>query len=140
MSTIEISHFNDFLAIAQRQREPQQLLMVFTRRELPQGYTPEQEKLFKEGTGGHLAPIVCVDKAPSAFNNFQTLKDEANQTVQDWDVVFVAALPGRNGKAPEATSIDEILDVMVEQIKNGRISAYLAFDAKGEPLQLTSTG
>lgn len=140
MTTIEISHFNDFLAIARRQSEPQQLLMVFTRRELPQGCTPEQEALFNEGSGGHLAPVVCVDKAPTAFSDFQTLKNESHQTVQNWDVVFIAALPARNGKAPVKTAIDEMLDVMVEQIKNGRTSAYLAFDAQGEPLQLTSAG
>lgn len=140
MTHIHIDHFDDFLAIARRQTEPQQLLFVFTRRELPQGYTAEQEALFNQGIGGHLAPIVSVDKSPIGFNNFNALKAESHQSVQDWDVVFVAALPGNVGKAPDEKTVENALDTMIERIRSGRVASYLAFDNSGDPLQLTSAG
>lgn len=140
MTTIEIAHFDDLLAIARRQTEPQQLLFVFTRRELPRGYTEEQEALFKEGVGGHMAPIVSVDKSPLGLEHFKALKAESHQSIQDWDVLFVAALPGIGGKAPDTKAIEAALDAMIEHIRGGRIASHLAFDNQGQPLHLSSDG
>jgi hypothetical protein len=53
MNTIKLQSFDDFLLIARQQREPQQLPVVFTRNELPEGYTPGQAAKFHPGASLH---------------------------------------------------------------------------------------
>lgn len=134
--TIQLESFDDFLALAAQQPEPQRLLFVFTQRELPEGFTAEMKRRFDAGEGGHLAPVVCVDKAPQDISSFQQLNRESQDSVQHWDVLFVAALPGQNDQYPHDDDTHKALNNMVESVRQGSISNYLAFDGAGIPLML----
>ncbi len=136
MSTFELNHFDDFLAIANQQSEPQKLLLVLAKRELPHGHTEEQAQAYSEGHGGHLAPLAGIDKQPSELTNFSTFVEEAKQVGTDWDAVFVGALPGKQGKLPTAKEIDEAIEKVIYAIRNGMVNNFLVFDRKGIPLQI----
>jgi len=124
-----ISTFDDLLAAARQQREPQRLLFVFAAAELPADSTPEQAARFEAGQGGALAPLMCVDKTPQELASFAALAEEAQQFGQTWALVFVAAMAdGQDAEAP--------LQRMVEDIKRGAIGNYLPFNTRGEPVQL----
>jgi hypothetical protein len=138
MKSIELASFDDFLHVARRQPEPQQLLFVFTRNELPEGHTPEQAEHYKAGQGGHLAPVVCVDKAPHEIGGFSAFVEEADGNIDDWAVFFVAALPGVANREPTPLAVEEALDRMVESVRIGQVGTYLAFDRSGAPLQFAS--
>ena len=53
-----MEHFDDFLAAARGQTEPQRLLLVFARAECPPDATPAEREAFERGEGGALAPAV----------------------------------------------------------------------------------
>lgn len=139
MSSIDLKSFDDFLKLARRQSEPQQLLFVFTRNELPEGHTIEQAARFNAGEGGHLAPVACVDKGPDEIAGFSSLAEEANENARDWAVFFVAALPGLVNRKPTPLAIDQAMEQMVETVRIGQVAAYLAFDRSGAPLQLSAS-
>lgn len=135
---MEISSFDDLLAAARQQPEPQRLLFVFTAVELPEDATPAQRARFEAGEGGALAPLMCVDKTPEELRSFQALVEEANQfTVpgHDWAMVFAAALSGRLDKAPTSADAEAPLQRMVEAIKGGQHGAYIPFDRRGLPVR-----
>lgn len=136
MSTFELNHFDDFLAIANQQSEPQKLLLVLARRELPHGHTEEQARAYSEGHGGHLAPLAGIDKQPAELKNFSAFVEEAKQVGTDWDAVFVGALPGNQGRLPTAKEIDEAIEKVIYAIRNGMVNNFLVFDRKGIPLQI----
>ncbi len=124
-----IATFDDLLAAARQQREPQRLLFVFATAELPADSTPEQAARFEAGQGGALAPLMCVDKTPQELVSFAALAEEAQQFGQTWALVFVAAMAdGQDAEAP--------LQRMVEDIKRGAIGNYLPFNTRGEPVRL----
>lgn len=127
---MSISSFDDLLQAARQQARPQRLLFVFTRAELPEDATPAQRARFEAGQGGALVPLMCVDKTPAELSSFQALLAESRQAGPAWDVVFAAAMAEGAGQ-PEA-----LLQAMVDAVKQGRIEAYLAFDAAGELLRL----
>lgn len=131
-----ISSFSDLLTVANQQPEPQRLLFVFARPELPEGHTAEQAQQFADGQGGHLAPVLCVDKSASELQGFAELVSESETTGQSWAVVFVAALAGEHGCDPAPESCDKALRNMVSAIQAGRVAGFLAFDRAGEPLEL----
>lgn len=140
MTTFDLTSFDDFLNLAQRQDEPQRLLLVFTRPELPNGHTAEQADRFALGEGGHLAPVVCVDKDPRELKSFTALAAESRQIEQDWAVLFAAALIGQGDEPPTDEQTDQALDQMVEAIRTGRVSNFLVFDRQGQVLSLESSG
>ena len=82
---MNITTFDDLLATARQQREPQRLLFVFAAAELPEGSTPEQAARFESGQGGALAPLMCVDKTPEELLSFAALAGEAQQFGQAWN-------------------------------------------------------
>lgn len=126
---MNISSFDDLLAVAQQQPEPQRLLFVFAAAELPADSTPEQVVRFEAGQGGALVPLMCVDKTPQETVSFASLAAEAQAFGQPWALVFVAGLPdGRDVEAP--------LQRMVEDIKRGALGNYLPFNTQGEPMRL----
>lgn len=139
MQTFELSHFDDFLAIARQQNEPQTLLLILAKRELPVGHTAEQARLFEAGQGGHLAPLAGVDKSPQDLIDFESFVSESRHVAKDWDAVFVAALPGTDGNMPNAKATDKAIEQMLHGIRNGIINNYLVFDRKGEPLNLNES-
>ncbi len=131
-----ITSFADLLDAARAQPQPQRLLFVFTVAELPPDSTPEQRRQFDAGRGGALVPLMCVDKTPAEISTFENLVGESRQMQRDWSVVFVAALDGRNGRAPTSKEAEAPLQRMIESIKAGSLAAFMAFDHEGEALML----
>lgn len=129
------SHFDQLLKVAASQPEPQQLLFVFTSAELPADATEAQRERFLSGVGGTLAPLMCVDKAPSDLNGFSDLAAEAKLAGPPWQVVFAAALGGQGGKPPTQAQIEKALQGMVDAIHIGGVGRYAAFDVNGDPIE-----
>ncbi|MEQ6887267.1 ribonucleotide reductase subunit alpha [Halomonas sp. CS7] len=127
-----ISCYADLLDEARAQPEPQRLLFVFTRAELPDHPSEEQRRRFEEGEGGVLPPVVCVDKAPEELTDMAALVAESRETGAEWDIVFVAALAGQNAEA----EAEQHLNRMVESLKMGNVASFLAFDRQGEAVSL----
>jgi|SRR5690554_1231710 len=136
MKSFELESFDDFLAIACQQSEPQRLLLVLAQRELPHGHTDIQAQQFADGIGGHLAPLAAVDKLPNEFTNFADFVKESQQVVKEWDAVFVAALPGSNHQLPSTKDTDQAVENMLHAIRNGIIGNFLVFDSEGYALSL----
>ena len=95
-----LNDFDGLLDAARQQAEPQRLLFVFARADLPESPTDDQHARHAQGEGGTLTPVLCVDKAPGEIASFTALAAESAQAGMAWDVVFVAALEGRAGIAP----------------------------------------
>ena len=133
---MQISNFDDLLHAARYQPVPQRLLFVFTAVELPPDSTEQQKADFAAGYGGALAPLMCVDKSPQELGSFTELCQEATQFGQPWGMVFAAALSGTPGYPPTDPAIDTALQRMVEDLKQGRLAAYIPFDAEGQPVQM----
>lgn len=133
---MNISSFDDLLAAARQQPEPQRLLFVFASAELPEDSTPEQAAKFEAGQGGALVPLMCVDKTPEEIVSFTALAEEARQFGQPWALVFVAGMSGSGGRAPSSQDADRLLQRMVEDVKRGALGNYLPFDPQGLPVRL----
>ena len=133
---MNISSFDDLLRAARAQPEPQRLLFVFAHAVLPDDSTPEQRARFDAGQGGALTPLMSVDKIPAELDTFAALVEESRQFGPDWAVVFVASLPGRDGRAPTRFEADQSLQRMIESIKTGSIGAFIPFDRHGHPMLL----
>jgi hypothetical protein len=134
---MHLASFQDLLDAAQQQPEPQRLLFVFTKVELPQNATAEQRERFENREGGTLTPSLCVDKAPSDIQSFAALVAESETTGQDWDMVFVGSLSGRAGIAPSADEAAQPLRFMVNAINNGQVAQFATFDRNGAVLQFS---
>jgi hypothetical protein len=130
-----ISSFDDLLRAARGQTQPQRLLFVFAGVELPDDSTPEQCERFREGQGGALVPLMCVDKRPEELNSFSELVRESSQFGQQWGIVFAAALSGQSNQAPTSEAAEAPLQRMVEAIKRGDHSTFIPFDQNGHPVQ-----
>ena len=129
-----IAGFEDLLRAAQEQPEPQRLLFVFADAALPDDSTPEQRARFQAGQGGALTPLMSVDKTPEELDTFAALVEESRQFGPDWAVVFVASLPGRDGRAPTSFEADQSLQRMIEAIKTGAFGPFMPFDRQGQPV------
>src|SRR5512133_63398 len=104
------SHFEQLLKTASEQVEPQRLLFVFTQAELPADATWEQRERFKAGRGGALKPLACVDKSPAELTTFEALVDESRNACPPWQVLFIAALSGQEGRPPSSALVDSALN------------------------------
>ncbi len=132
-----IESFDDLLQAAKSQTEPQLLLFVFTKAELPEDATEQEKVNFAQGIGGTLTPVVCVDKSPEELNSFGALLEESKKTGQDWDVVFVSSMSGHGGIAPNSDQAEQPLQMMVQAIQSGGIGSFLAFSKTGEILDIS---
>lgn len=132
---MQLSSFNDLLRAARQQPEPQRLLFVFARVELPEAATAEQRERFERREGGTLSPSLCVDKAPSEVASFEALAAESANTGLDWDLLFVSSLSGRAGIAPGSDEAAQPLRFMVNAINNGRVADFAVFDRDGGIVQ-----
>ncbi len=130
-----LSDFDGLLRAALQQAEPQRLLFVFVRAELPESPSSDQHARHAAGEGGTLAPVLCVDKAPQDIASFAALAAESANTGLAWDLVFVASLDGRAGVAPSSDEAAQPLRLMVNAINDGQVSRFAAFDRAGEPVQ-----
>jgi hypothetical protein len=134
MAELCISDFDDLLAAARRQPDPQRLLFVFSGAEMPDDATPAQRRCFADGTGGALVPLMCVDKAPDEIATFAELVLESRASGPDWAIVFVAALGGQGKRPPTSADAEAPLRRMVEAIRSGSHGAYIPFDRAGRPV------
>lgn len=132
---MSLASFQDLLDAARQQPEPQRLLLVFARVELPQNATTEQRERFERREGGTLSPCLCVDKTPEEVASFAALAEESKATGQEWDLLFVGGLAGRAGVAPSADEAAQPLRFMVNAINDGRVAQFAAFDRQGEVVQ-----
>jgi hypothetical protein len=133
---MSIETFDDLLAMARAQDQPQRLLLVFAGAELPPDATPQQRAAFEAGHGGELVPLMCVDKTPDEVASFAALCEEARRAGPPWAIVFVAALAGRDGRPPSAAEADAPLQRMVASLRGGSPAGMLPFDRSGRAVQL----
>ncbi len=132
-----ISSFEDLLRAAGEQQEPQRLLFMFAKAQLPAGNTHAQKPTNENQQGGELRAVMCVDKLPEEINDFASLLAESKHTGKTWDVVFITSMSGQGGLAPTSDAASRPLDMMVESLRNGNIGNYLAFNQAGELLQFS---
>lgn len=130
-----IASFDDLLRSAGQQTQAQRLLFVFTTADLPADATPEQRARFQLGEGGTLTPRMCVDKSPEELPSFEALLEESRRAGPAWDIVFVAALSGSDGRRPTSDDAEAPLRRMVDSIKSGRIGSFIPFDVQGQPVR-----
>lgn len=134
---VEISSFADLLSAAAAQPQPQRLLFMFARAELPPGVNPAEQQQFESRQGGALTAVMCVDKLTEELSDFAHLVAESKHTGKAWDIVFVSTMAGRDGIAPGSADASRPLDMMVASLRNGNIGQYLAFNQAGELLQFS---
>jgi hypothetical protein len=134
---VDISTFDDLLAASRQQPQPQRLLLVFARAELPEDCTPLERERFRGGNGGALVPAMCVDKTAQELTSFDALNEEAKQFCADWRFVFVGALAGKAGAEPTSADAEKPLQRMVEGIKAGDLANLIPFDRQGCAVQLS---
>lgn len=133
---INITDYKSLLAAAKEQVEPQRLLFVFLKTSLPKDYNSEEETRFLSGEGGELEPVMCVDKTLDELGDFSDLVKESESMEQNWQIVLVACLSGKNGIAPSSDEAVKPLEMMVNAVKTGgNLSNFLAFEKNGTPIQ-----
>lgn len=131
-----IESYSDLIAAAQQQPEPQRLLFVLAKAELPEDATASQQTRFAEQQGGALEPVLCVDKLPEEVADFAVLVNESSRTGMDWDIAFIASMEGRAGHPPSSYEAEQPLTLMVNKIKAGSIADFVTVNKQGELLQL----
>jgi len=136
---VNISSYEDLLNAANAQSEPQRMLFVFTKAELPGEPTPGQQEQYKARKGGALKPVMVVDKLASARVSFASLVEESRHTGQEWEIVFVACMSAKSADATESVEAEEPLKEMVKSIQVGSIGNYLAFNRDGEMVRLKAS-
>ncbi len=78
---------------------------------------------------------MCVDKTLEELGSFSDLVEESRQMQQDWQIVLVAGLSGRDGVVPDSSEAEQPLNRMVQTVENGGdLSKYMAFDREGMPV------
>ncbi len=135
---MNISSFDQLLRAARQQPEPQRLLFVFARAELPEDATPADIERFKAGRGGALAPVMFVDKRCDEIDSLAQLVAESRHTGQAWDLVFAGCLGGLGGREPGDDETQAALELMVKSIQGGSVSHLLAYRENGEQLSFAA--
>lgn len=125
---MNITCFDDLIAAARSQPQPQTLLMVFVDVELPPDASPAERARFEQGQGGALIPRMCLDRAAAELTDWPTLTAEADQQSPAWRMVMVAALSG----TPKGDAIEQALNRMVMAVHQGQIEGFIPFDRQGQ--------
>lgn len=135
---IEIIDYKSLLTVGKQQSEPQRFLFVFLQASLPDDHNDADKQRFKSGQGGELKAIMCVDKDLVELTDFADLVTESKQMGQDWSMVLIACLSGKNGIPATSEEAEQPLKTMVETVQNGGdLSKYLAFDKQGDLLSFS---
>ena len=71
------------------------------------------------------------------LGDFVDLVEESRHMGEDWKIVFVACLGGQAGVMPSSEEAQAHLKTMVNSIRNGAISKYLAYDRDGDLVQFS---
>ena len=83
-----------------------------------------------------MQPVMCVDKTLDELGTFSDLVEESESMEQEWQIVLVACLSGRNGVMPSSDDATQPFKVMLHSIESGGdLSNYMAFDKSGHPIQ-----
>jgi hypothetical protein len=127
--------FDQLLAAAAAQPEPQTLLFVFATAELPPDATPAQRARFQQGAGGTLTPLMCVEKTLDELSTFDALVEESREAGPPWQVLFAAGLSGHGGQPPAGPTVEAALRELVGRVRAGAVDGLLALSAEGELLQ-----
>ncbi|MCC5853531.1 MAG: ribonucleotide reductase subunit alpha [Alkalimonas sp.] len=130
-----IENYAQFIQMASSQAEPQRLLFVLTKMQLPKDATAEQKARFEQGEGGYLESVLCVDKLPEDVRDFAAFVEESKQTELEWDIAFITSMEGRGGFAPNSDEAVQPLKLMVQRIEAGQVANFLAVNKQGELLQ-----
>ena len=134
----QISNFETLLSAAKEQPEPQRLLFVFLKAVLPRNSSTEEEARFNSAQGGQLQPIMCVDKELEELSTFDALTEESKQMGEDWQIVLIAGLSGKNGVAPTSKDAKEPLDTMLKVVQGGGdLTRFMALDRAGDPVHFS---
>lgn len=133
---MNITNYNELLAAARSQAQPQRLLFAFALAELPDGAGASERERYAERRGGALKPVMCVDKTLAELGSFDDLVAESRHTGADWDIVFVTTMSGRDGKPPPTAEAEAPLNMMVTYIHTGQVERFLAFNKDGELLAI----
>ena len=129
---IKITDYESLLAVGKQQNNPQRFLFVFLQASLPDDHAEADKLSFHSGQGGELKAIMCVDKDLEELTDFADLVTESQQMEQDWSMLLIACLSGKNGVHPTSEEAEQPLKIMVETVQNGGdLSKYLAFDKQG---------
>ena len=81
---------------------------------------------------------MCADKTLKELGTFADLVTESEKIEQDWQIVLVASLSGKNGIVPEPIDAEEPLNRMVETVQTGGdLSRFIAFNKDGTPIQFS---
>ena len=131
-----ISTFDELLQAARQQPLAQHLLLVYTQAELPEDSTQTQRAEFEAGMGGALSPTACVDKRASEIESFAELDKEAREFVENWDVLFAAAMDVMPGQEMSDSTVGAAMNQVIELVKSGQISRLISFDREGNAISL----
>ena len=132
---IQITDFESLVSAAKQQPDPQRLLFVFLKVSLPKDHLEEQAERFQQGQGGALEALMCVDKSPNELGSFAELVKESDEMQQEWQIVLVAGLGGRDGRAPSDEEAEAALKSMVKVVETaGDLSRFMAFGRDGLPV------
>ncbi len=131
-----ITTFDDLLAAARAQPEPQRLLLVFAGAGPGSEPTPAQQSAFEQGHGGELTPLMCVDKGLDELADFAALVEQSRLAGPPWAIVFAAALSGTAGAPADSRTAEAPLQRMVDNIRSGVLANMIAFDTAGQAVTL----
>ncbi len=124
------------LTVAKQQPEPQRVLFVFLRSSQPKDHKGKKETRLHSSEGGELEPIMCTDKTLDELASFSDLVTESESMEQDWHIVLIACLSGRNGMVPSSDDATQPLKRMVQTVESGGdLSNFVAFNRNGDPVQ-----
>lgn len=136
---MNIEHFDDLLRAARAQPDPQCLLLLFVRVELPEGSSEAERADFEAGQGGALVPLMSVDLPPerlAALAGFEDLRAEADRHGEGWQMVLACALGGHAGRAPDDAAVAAALERLLQRVAAGEIGGLIPFNRDGEALRL----
>lgn len=121
--------FEQLLASANTQSEPQRLLFLFAK-------VDETEE--KSGhTRGTISPVMCVDKLPSELSDFNSLVSEADRIAEAWDFVLISGLNGQNNSAPSSEDAEPYLNKMTNDVASGQdLNRYMIMDRQQNQIQM----
>lgn len=77
-----------------------------------------------------------VDKTLPELSTFSALVAESQQMGQQWQIVFVAALGGKNGALPSSEEAQATLEMMAKSVQMGAVSNFLAYDRDGNSVSV----
>lgn len=131
---MDIACFDDLLAAARAQGEPQRLLLVFAGADCEPDASPAQRAAHAAGEGGVLRPLMCVDKDPAALADFGALQAEARRAGPPWTLLFAGALSGPHSE----TEVQHLLERLVKRVETGAFDGLIPFNASGQAVRLSS--